>query len=57
MQVISSFETDKSMKITIRITHKMEVIPIMQYWMPNMRVIEPVWIHKQIIENIKGYFF
>ena len=35
------------------ITHEMEIIPIVQYWMPNMRVIEPEWIHDQIMENIK----
>ena len=54
-QVISSVGTDGSMEITLKITHEMEIIPIVQYWMPNMRVIEPLWIHEQIMENIKGY--
>ncbi len=54
-QVISSVGTDGSMEITIKITHEIEIIPIVQYWMPNMRVIEPEWIHEQIMRNIKGY--
>lgn len=54
-QDISSVGTDGSMEITLKITHEMEIIPIVQYWMPHMRVIEPVWIHKKIVENIKGY--
>lgn len=54
-QAISSVGTDGSMEITLKITHEMEIIPIVQYWMPNMRVIEPLWIHEQIMENIKGY--
>jgi predicted DNA-binding transcriptional regulator YafY len=54
-QTISSVGTDGSMEITVKITHEMEIIPIVQYWMPNMRVIEPEWIHERIMENIKGY--
>lgn len=54
-QTISSVGTDGSMEITLRITHEMEIIPIVQYWMPHMKVIEPAWIHEQIMENIKGY--
>ena len=54
-QVISSVGIDGSMEITVKITHEMEIIPIVQYWMPNMRVIEPQWIHEQIMENINGY--
>lgn len=54
-QVISCVGIDGSMEITIKITHEMEIIPIVQYWMPNMRVIEPEWVHEQIMENIKGY--
>ena len=54
-QIISRVATDGSIEITLKITHEMEIIPIVQYWMPNTRVIEPAWIHEQIMENIKGY--
>lgn len=54
-QIISSVGTDGSMEITLKITHVMEIIPIVQYWMPNMRVIEPLWIHEQIISNIQKF--
>lgn len=54
-QVISCVGTDDSMEITLKITHEMEIIPIVQYWMPHMQVIEPVWIHEKIMKNIKRY--
>ncbi len=43
------------MNIILKITHEMEIIPIVQYWMPNMRVIEPEWVPELIMGNIKGY--
>lgn len=46
---------DGSMEITLKITHEMEIIPIVQYWLPHMKVIEPMWIHEQIMGNIKEY--
>lgn len=52
-QAISAVGTDGSMEITIKITHEMEIIPIVQYWMPHMKVIEPDWVHEVILENIK----
>ncbi len=54
-QVIHSVGTDGSMELLVKVTHEMEIIPIVQYWMPNMRVIEPEWVHEKILENIKKY--
>lgn len=54
-QVIESVGVDGSLELSIKITHEMEIMPIVQYWMPYMRVIEPLWIHEKIVENIKGY--
>lgn len=51
-QVISAVGVDGSMEITIKITHEMEIIPIIQYWMPHMKVIEPLWVYEQIMDNI-----
>ena len=54
-QIIESVGMDGRMELSLKITHEMEIIPIVQYWMPNMRVIEPLWIHEQILENTYQY--
>jgi hypothetical protein len=54
-QVIDSVGVDGSLELSIKITHEMEIMPIVQYWMPYMRVIEPLWLHEKIVENIKKY--
>ncbi len=54
-QIITHVGSDGSMEIVLRITHEMEIVPIVQYWMPHMKVIKPEWIHEKIMDNIKGY--
>ena len=48
-QTIESLNTDGTMEITLKITHEMEILPIIKYWIPHIYIIEPVWI-KEIVE-------
>jgi len=54
-QQIESLSRDGSMEFVIKITHEMEILPIIKYWLPHMRVIEPQWIQDEIEEDLKGY--
>jgi predicted DNA-binding transcriptional regulator YafY len=54
-QQIESLSKDGSMEFVIKITHEMEILPIIKYWLPHMRVIEPQWIQDEIDEDLKGY--
>ncbi len=54
-QTIDALHEDGSMEITIMITHEMEIIPIVKYWMPCMRVLEPSWIREEIAKDLKKY--
>jgi len=46
---------DGSMVVSVAITHDMEIIPIVKYWLPHIRVIEPKRIAEQIEEDLRGY--
>jgi len=46
---------DGTLKISVMITHKMEIIPIVKYWMPHIRVLEPRDIIDDIEEDLKRY--
>lgn len=54
-QSIESLHQDGTMEFVIKITHEMEILPIIKYWLPHMRVIEPAWIQEMIDEDLKGY--
>jgi len=46
---------DGSLDISLNITHEMEIIPMVQYWLPNMKVVSPKWIDKMICDDLKSY--
>jgi len=54
-QHVETLSQDGSMEFVIKITHEMEILPIIKYWLPHMRVIEPQWIQDIIDEDLKGY--
>lgn len=44
-----------SMEISIWITHTMEVLPLVQYWIPYLQVIEPASIFEAVKNRLEGY--
>lgn len=54
-QTIESLHQDGTMEFVIKITHEMEILPIIKYWLPHIRVIEPVWIQEMIDEDLASY--
>lgn len=54
-QSIESLGQDGTMEFVVKITHEMEIIPIVKYWLPHIRVIEPQWIQDMIDEDLKEY--
>lgn len=45
-----------TMEFTVTITHEMEILPIVKYWIPRLYVIEPQWIKEMIEDDVKEYF-
>lgn len=48
-------ESDGSVRIELSITHKMEIIPTILAWMPNIKVISPKFIADEIEEKVVSY--
>jgi len=54
-QTILSVESDGSIEFTLKITHEMEILPIVKYWIPHIFVIEPQWIQQILEEDLVKY--
>jgi predicted DNA-binding transcriptional regulator YafY len=48
-------QNDKTSKLSILITHQMELIPTILKWIPHIRVVEPAWLGDEIEEKITKY--
>jgi len=54
-QTVESLNTDGTMEFSVKITHEMEILPIIKYWIPHIFVIKPEWIKEIIEEDLKVY--
>ncbi|MDO9267074.1 MAG: WYL domain-containing protein [Sulfurimonas sp.] len=54
-QSIETLGNDGTMEFVVKITHEMEILPIVKYWLPHMRVVEPQWIQDMIDDDLRGY--
>ncbi len=54
-QTIETLSKDGTMEFTVNITDEMEIIPIVKYWLPHLRVLEPLWIGEMINEDLKKF--
>ncbi len=54
-QTLESLNSDGTMEFSVTITHEMEILPIIKYWIPHLFVIEPQWIQEIIQEDLVIY--
>lgn len=54
-QSIETLSEDGTMEFVVTITDEMEIIPIVKYWLPHLRVLEPDWINEMIDEDLEVY--
>lgn len=54
-QVVESLYEDGSMDIVVKVTHKMEILPIVKYWLPHIKIKEPQWMNKMLKEDLEKY--
>ena len=54
-QTITSLNEDGTMEFVVKITHEMEILPIIKYWIPNLKVIEPIWLRNIIKSDLEEY--
>jgi len=54
-QITESVYGDGSMDVSIEITDDMEILPIIKYWIPHIRVLEPLRVKETIETDLKSY--
>jgi predicted DNA-binding transcriptional regulator YafY len=54
-QKIDSVDSDDTMEFSITITHEMEILPIVKYWIPHLYVLEPEWVKEIVEEDLLSY--
>lgn len=54
-QTIETLSQDGTMEFIITITDEMEIIPIVKYWLPHLRVLEPLWISDMIVDDLEEF--
>jgi predicted DNA-binding transcriptional regulator YafY len=48
-------ETDETLTVTSQIRHEDQILPIVQYWIPYVRIIQPKQIQKSLIVQLTNY--
>lgn len=54
-QKIESINADGAIEFTVKITHEMEILPIIKYWIPHVFVVEPEWVKDIVKEDLEKY--
>lgn len=54
-QTIESINSDGSIEINIKATSEMEILPIVKYWLPHIKVLEPKWIDDIVKKDLDKY--
>ena len=54
-QTILSLNQDGTMEFTLKITHEMEILPLIKYWIPHLHLLEPLWLREEIKSDLERY--
>lgn len=54
-QRIEGRDADGSIEIVLKASHEMEIIPIVFWYLPHVRILEPKWINDMLMEKIATY--
>lgn len=55
-QIIEKEYANGSLEIKLMITHEMEILPLIKYWLPYIKIIEPIWLSDILHEQINLYY-
>jgi len=54
-QKIIAINTDGTMEFSVKITHIMEIMPLVKYWIPHLQVLKPKSIRDEIKKDLQAY--
>ncbi len=54
-QHIKKSSQENIYEMSVVVTHEMEILPLIQQWIPHVKVVEPMSLHSQILKNFQSY--
>ncbi len=54
-QTIYDEHHDGGLEVHCTITHKLELLPHIKYWLPRVYVLEPKWLHDEMMRDLEIY--
>uniref|UniRef100_UPI0040487DE2 helix-turn-helix transcriptional regulator n=1 Tax=Aliarcobacter sp. TaxID=2321116 RepID=UPI0040487DE2 len=54
-QTITGVDKDGSIEIEIKLSNEMEIIPLILWYIPYIKVLEPQWLANDVKEKVQGY--
>jgi predicted DNA-binding transcriptional regulator YafY len=54
-QVIVKELADGGLIVSARVGHANQVLPIVRYWMPHLRIVSPVEMQAELEDGVRGY--
>lgn len=54
-QVVEAVATDGSLRLVAMVGHPNEILPIVRYWIPHLRIVEPAQLQADLEAEISRY--
>ncbi len=48
------FDPDGSLLVTTQISHVNQLLPVVRYWLPNVRILQPTKWHEELLTTLKS---
>lgn len=48
-------QEDGQLIVRCQVNHANQLLPIIRYWIPHVRIIEPVWLQQKLRDELNGY--
>ncbi|KYI73487.1 WYL domain-containing protein, partial [Salmonella enterica] len=46
---------DNGITLSCKAAHKNQIVPLILYWLPNVEIIEPVWLKEAVLTMLGKY--
>ena len=54
-QTIADAHHDGGLEVHCTITHKLELLPQVKYWLPRVYILEPLWLRDELMGDLEVY--
>ena len=54
-QIIFDEHHDGGLEVHCTITHKLELLPQVKYWLPRVYILEPLWLRDELMQDLEMY--